>query len=357
MALNACGRAEHAGYFREADAALEASASLRLAVDGRSGPVTPAGRSVFLPWLRDYLERVPSAGEDPAELGASLDRLRRWLVATRIEVWTFAALAGVSAGVPGALGPGLDVCPLGTDDRRELERRFDGTRPGITPRAIADSLHWRAAIRFTATTSRHHRKYGNGGASIERALDALYVATDADVGCPLAWVSFGSPHERHVGDHMLHRTVHEFSGRAWHGHIEAGAILGEWARAFAVLPQLAAREPRVAAAVRMLRGAAQRARPDDRVVDSWKGLEALFAPDRGRVTRQLAHAIADWTAEGPERAAVRSRARSAYLARGELVHGGHSPADPAFCWEERALRSSLRMCVHRDSAPPRAGRS
>lgn len=82
--------------------------------------------------------------------------------------------------------------------------------------------------------------------------------------------------------------------------------------------------PGLQLALRRWRGSARRARDDDKLIDYWIGLEALFMPDTSsQIKATVSRRVSNYTGVDASRETIAQQLRESYKRRSELVHGEH----------------------------------
>lgn len=82
--------------------------------------------------------------------------------------------------------------------------------------------------------------------------------------------------------------------------------------------------PGLQLALRRWRESARRGRDDDKLIDYWIGLEALFMPDTSsKIKATVSRRVSNYTGVGATREKIAKELRESYKRRSELVHGEH----------------------------------
>jgi len=116
------------------------------------------------------------------------------------------------------------------------------------------------------------------------------------------------------------------------------------------------RRKKLQVAMGRFNGAYERKRPDDKLVDLWIALEALFlkSSERMELTYKAALRIARFVGrDAPERVEIFEGMKNSYNARSRVVHGDPPPRDIAdtTAFTEEVVRKALRSSVLSGSGP------
>lgn len=180
---------------------------------------------------------------------------------------------------------------------------------------------------------------GNDGPAVvgasetaNRLTTVLQLVLDCDAVSPFN-------EERHRATRAL-RSAGYPGTSDWHagGHGEIHAADG--GRLAQDLQRVVERSaiPGVQLALRRWRETPQRDRDDDKLIDYWIALEALFMPDSDRfIKATVARRASNYTGIGAVRAEIAQQLRDSYKCRSELVHGGHVGG-----WNIDAIASQTR---------------
>jgi hypothetical protein len=267
-----------------------------------------------------YLQRIPEGPFDERTAcqlaGPLADALRRQrhndMVRCRV-------LTGLGLREPFEVESGLTLMPIGRDREFLLNEMKDSLFSGNTGWASAQGLHSKIEAYEKAVD------VGRSHATLERLHQALRLVTGFDVRTVLqyerpAWLSG-----------FNHRTGVGYSWGVLGPHVafvqpplflpeEHGAQVRQVLNAFTKMESL----PRMHwldLAVRRFGDAVGRTRHDDKLLDAWIGLEALFDVRRQPQATASRRISAYLGPTGPETAALAGEVWSAYDRRSEVAHG------------------------------------
>ena len=274
-----------------------------------------------LPLLIDYIGQDLTTDWDEARAVEAYDPLEAFL---RAETLTWLLVAPLS----GAAGTDFNF-----NFREDLRLRLltpaeidslwqSGEFGGIIDRNLVMRLKF--CLEYRATIPKHSQP------DQRAAREAIN-----DVVTSLRLVGA----DRVAAPHLLTRTVERTFGlgfggtmtssheRAPLGNSEIDADVCAQARSVAGRLTAARKSPTISLALRRFDFASQRLRVEDRLIDAWIALEALFLPGerdelRYRVSLRMAYFL---SADPVERRTMFQQVRRSYDARSAIVHG-HEPA-------------------------------
>jgi hypothetical protein len=94
---------------------------------------------------------------------------------------------------------------------------------------------------------------------------------------------------------------------------------------------------------------------EDRLIDQWIALEALFSKDRSELAHKVSQRLAQFIGRDPaDRLSIFRSAKSSYSGRSKIVHGEKMDPEKVLEWgnqTEGYLRRSLIRCMEHQAAP------
>jgi len=112
---------------------------------------------------------------------------------------------------------------------------------------------------------------------------------------------------------------------------------------------------RLALTVRRFQSSFRRTSSEDRLIDHWIALEALFSSEGSETTFRMSQLLAQFIGRDPlDRWETFKRAKELYGVRSDIVHGrtiDHSTLDAQIALTEDFLRRALLACMKQRSAP------
>ena len=369
LRLGAMSALESSGNLFVAEAMIARALGLEPPTQsGNERPWTPQGQVVDV-FLEDYLRtaygdegnlhvaQTLSAVEDPADaaLAAQVERLARFLSSDTFTGRLIVPLGGVRLSADTfQLEHGVSVVPFVPAWRDEIWRIAGWGSTATQPLQSTEFFGVAQAISVEICGAQLGGwEWAAAQAKVERARLALLVCGAASVRAVLSWLQLDEQFASYlsrlgVGSGLVHQALAP--------HVSAPTELPEdlTARVPEIYEQLATvPETRpLALALRRLDLSSQRSSSEDRLIDSWIALEALFAPDATTELRfRAALRIARLVGSGiDERRELFRDLKRAYDWRSHLVHGRGAdqakaklgPLDEAVALSEHALRAALR---------------
>ena len=377
LRLDAMSAVENSRDLFVAEAAI--ARRLDLEPDTQSGgtrPWTPQGHVVDV-FLEEYL-RCAYGDEghlhgaqalrnlrDPSEtaLTAQAERLERFLSCSRFIGRLVVPLGGVRLPADTLhLEPGVSIVPFSPAWRDELWRIAGWGSAATQPLKAQDFFDVSHAI----TVEIHGAHLGGwdwaaGQATAERVRLALLLGGAASVRAGLTWLRLDEEFAPYLsrlgaGSGLVRQTSAPDVTPLTRLPRNQAAQLPDIYRHLATVRE----SGRLALALRRLRLSSERASPEDRLIDTWVGLEALFVPDETselsfRATLRIARFVGR---DADDRRKLFDGLRRAYKWRSRLLHGvGDTRAKAknlgtlpeAVEISEHALRAALRRWL---VAPP-----
>jgi len=292
------------------------------------GTALGSGRIQAEGLLHSAIARTLVADNPSAEATRLLDEWRNELGADPVDVTTIVVVGGIEPTDPVHLGQDVTARQM-TDDEVAGALRL-GALPVMPGTGPLTWVHHRSCI-----TIKHHlrRVVGDDIAEMAEAM-SFYSSLDQRIETALATVRLLG--FRHVREYA--RITQTGRGASQFGVRGSGLMLGpsepldgsSEARAreiFAAVADAIARRPQLAIALRRFSGSHEPRHEEDRLLDLWIAMEALFSPDEtSEVTFRLALNTANWV-DVPELLPrdLFDWIKRAYALRSDLVHG-RSPA-------------------------------
>lgn len=321
------------------------SPGLRTAISGRDDVPDDHIPTFLAEHVAELAERYFE--ERPTQRGVSRNLLARliagyrgYLTSTTSEVTAIIPLSGLEGTVRRvALDGALTLRHLTTQELQALYARH-GDEHALSGWFDRDSLSWTyclAAVIRSETRGRPSLAGASEGRSA--ALTAIRMITDGRAGTPIAWVRPSASTLIGTSDHIVNLGDRFGRPRSVAIDRKSGRQI---ARLYTRLRAAPTTVPfRIALA--KYNAAVEREWYLDQLIDSWVGLDALFAPDKASSYRMCLRAARFLGASLDERRRIFDSLRRSYKARNEVVHGGPAPADIGDLAE--ATKESLKRSI------------
>lgn len=305
------------------------SPGLRTAISGRDEVPDDHIPTLLADHLAELAERYFE--ERPTQRGVSRNLLARliagyrgYLTSTTSEVTAIIPLSGLEGSVRTvALDGALTLRHLTAQELQALYARH-GDEYALSGWFDRDSLSWTYCLAAVIRSeSRGRPSLAGASESRSAAVTAIRMVTDGRVGTPIAWVRPSASTLIGTADHIV--NLGDRLGRP-----RSVAIDRKTGRQIARLYTRLRAAPMTVPfriAVARYNAAVEREWYLDQLIDSWVGLDALFAPDRASSYRMCLRAARFLGTSSNERRHIFDSLQRSYKARNQVVHGSPAPAD------------------------------